>query len=358
MADLWIARGRLILADGIREGCVGLRGGRIAALRRRAPRGARTISVGGAFVAPGLIDLHVWGDPAVVSRDAARAGTTAFLTTLGPEPPGTLRRHAAERARVRALAGAECLGVHLEGPFVNPARGGALPRAGMRAPTVAELARLQRAARGRIRLVTFAPELRGAQAAIAWCRRHGVVASLGHSIAPARVAREAVAAGARAVTHVFNGMPSLHHREPSLLDVALADQRLTAMVIADGVHVGAAALRLLRRTKGPARVALVTDSIRRQGWDVVKRRGAFYRRTGVLAGSDLTMLGAVQTMVRDAGVSLPEAVAMASTVPARLLGLRGRGQLRVGARADLTVFDGRFRPRLTIVLGHLAYVRG
>ena len=347
---------KLITPRGITSGAVKVSHGRIAAIRRSAPRGARTISVRG-YLAPGFIDLHVWGPPETVSRDAARAGTTAFLTTLGPEPPRDLLRHVIERAGAQPRDGAACVGLHLEGPFVNPARAGALSRRRMRPPAIAELARLAQAARGRLRLVTFAPELRGAGSAIRWCRRHQIIASLGHSVADAETAYEAVDAGAVAITHVFNGMQPLHHREPSLLNAALTDDRVTTMVIADGVHVGPSALKLLLQAKGPARIALVTDSVRRQGWDVIARGGAYYTRGGVLAGSRLTMIEAVRTMVERVGVSLIDAMRMASEVPARLLRLGSRGALRVGARADLVVFDRQFRVRLTLVGGRVVYQR-
>jgi len=357
VADFWLTYAKLITPRGIISGAAEVSQGRIAAIRRSAPRGARTINVHGGYLAPGFIDLHVWGPPEIVSRDAAHAGTTAFLTTLGPEPPRELLQDVIERAGAQSRDGAACLGIHLEGPFVNPARGGALPRRGMRRPTVQELQRLAHASRGRLRIITIAPELRGADTAIRWCRRHGIVVSLGHSTADAKTALAAVEVGASSVTHVFNGMPPFHHRTPSLLDVALTDPRLTTMVIADGLHVNATGLRLLVRMKDVEKVALVTDSIARQGRDVVLCEGAYYTRRGVLAGSHLTMSEAVRHMVELAGVSLAEAVRMASEVPARLLGLRSRGRLAVGQRADLVAFDRRFRVLLTIVGGRIAYRR-
>jgi N-acetylglucosamine-6-phosphate deacetylase len=226
----------------------------------------------------------------------------------------------------------------------------------MRAPTLRELERLQRAARGRIRLLTLAPELRGADDAIRWCRRRSIVVSLGHTDARAKEARHAVRIGARAVTHLFNGMRPFHHRDPGLLDVALTDPRLTTMVIADGVHVSPSALRLLLRTKAPEQVALVTDSIAHQGWDVVKQQGAYYTRRGVLAGSCLTMMEAVRNAVRLGGAPLEAAVRMGSETPATVLSLqRSRGELAVGKRADLVVFNNRCEVSMTIVNGKLVY---
>lgn len=357
MDDFWLTHGKLITPRGVVDGALKVSRGRIAAFRRNAPRGARGINLRGAYLAPGFIDLHVWGPPQRVSREAAKTGTTAFLTTLGPESPASLRAHTAQRSALRQWPGAECIGVHLEGPFVNPKRAGALPRRSMRDPTVAELNRLVCAAAGRLKMITMAPELRGAEAAIRWCRRRRVVVSLGHSASDVGRAYGAADAGATAVTHVFNGMLPLHHREPSLLNAALTDSRVTTMVIADGVHVGPSALKLLLQAKGPARVALVTDSIRYQGWDVVAREGAYYTRGGVLAGSRLTMIEAVRNMVELAGVSLADAVRMAAEVPAKLLSLTSRGVLAVGKRADLVAFDQKFRVLLTIVSGRTVYQR-
>ena len=358
MSDFWVTRGKLLTPHGVVDGAVKVSRGRIAAIRPSAPRGARTLSARGGYVAPGFVDLHVWGEPSVVSRDAVHGGTTAFLTALGPEPADRLIGRVVRRADGSWLDGAQCVGIHLEGPFLNPARGGALPKRWMRSPRTAELERLTRAAGGRLKLITMAPELPGSLEAIRWCRARRIAVSLGHSQATAADALHAIDAGASAVTHVFNGMAPFHHREPGLLDVALTDPRLVAMAILDGVHISAHAFRLLVRAKGPDGVALVTDSIRHEGWTVTRKHGAYYTAHGVLAGSGLTMIRAVRNAVTAGGTSLPEAVRMASTTPARLLGLKDRGVLAAGGRADLVVFDRRFSVLMTIVGGDVVYERG
>jgi N-acetylglucosamine-6-phosphate deacetylase len=359
--EFWITGGQLLTPRGIVPGAVQIARGRIAAIRRAAHRGACTISARGAYVAPGFIDLHVWGEPAAVSRDAARGGATAFLATLGPNAPQMLlQRLSTLNVKRLTLNGAECLGVHLEGPFLNPVRGGVLPKRAMRSPSISELARLRRASRGRLRLVTLAPERPGGLEAIRWCRRHRVVASLGHSDADYAQTKRSTAAGASAVTHVFNGMRPLNHRAPSLVDAALTDPRLTAMVIADGVHVSSPALRLLFRAKGAAGVALVTDSVRGEAgaWRLRQRDGVFYAPDGTLAGSALTMIQAVRNAVRLGGAPLEDAIRMASETPARLLGVsRARGTLAPGKRADLVVFDAEYQVWLTIVDGRIVYQR-
>ncbi len=354
--NTWITSAKLITPQGIQPGALAISGNRISGIESKKTH-SRGLDFTAAYVAPGFIDLHVWGAPEAVSPAAARFGTTAFLTTVGPEPAPALLQEAQRRSRVApALSGAACIGLHLEGPFVSRKRAGALPPRWMRPASVRELDDLDRATNGGIRLVTLAPELPGALAAVRWLVRRGRTASLGHSVATARQALAAVKAGARAVTHVFNAMPAFHHRKPGLLDVALTHPDVTTLVIPDGVHVSPSAFKLLVRVKGPERVALVTDSIRFQPWDKKLAGGAYHLRDGTLAGSALTMMRAVRNAVRFAGVSIADAVAMATRVPAALIGLSDSyGSLRVGARADLTVFDDHFRVLLTMVGGRIVY---
>ncbi|MDP3723854.1 MAG: amidohydrolase family protein [Candidatus Omnitrophota bacterium] len=352
----WLTNGKLITPRGIARGAVGIRGGRLAHVGAAPSHGDERIDARGYYVAPGFIDLHVWGEPEALSRELVTHGTTAFLVAVGPAAPREMRERLAALRRQRSDAGARCLGAHLEGPFLNPRRAGALPARWMRRPSVMELRQIVRA--GRARLMTIAPELPGALAVIRWCRRRRIVVSLGHSQAEAPGALRAVEAGARAVTHVFNGMPPLHHRRPSVLDVALTDPRLITMAIADGIHLSPLAFRLLVRAKGQERIALVTDSIRWQRGGAVARGGAFFTRAGVLAGSDLTMMRALHNAMAFAGLSLWEAVRMATEVPAHVLGLwHERGSLEVGKRADLVVFDSQFHTSMTIVGGEIVYQR-
>ena len=352
----WLVRGKLLTPRGIVAGAVHVARGRIAGVARYAPRGAEAIDLRGAYLAPGFIDLHVWGEPGAVSREAVRSGTTAFLTAIGPESPTRLRERLASRPDRQTLNGAQCLGVHLEGPFLNPRRSGVLPRCAMRPPRARELRAIIRT--GGVRLMTLSPELPGAIPAIRYCRRHRIIVSLGHSDADAMVTLRAIDAGASVVTHVFNGMRPFHHRAPSLLEVALTDPRLTTMVITDGVHVSAAALRVLVCLKGPGRIALVTDAVRpqRAAWTLRAHGGAYYAPDGMLAGSRLTMIHAVRNAVELGGASLRDAVRMASETPAHLLGLgRTRGTLAPGQRADLVAFDRTFRVRLTLVGGRIVF---
>ena len=361
MADrvTWLVGGQLLLPDGVRRGAVAMAGGRIRAIRSAPSRGGRHINVRGAFISPGFVDLHVWGPPTILSRELVKQGTTAFLASLGPSEPERLLSELETLASIRAhVAGARCLGAHLEGPFVNPARGGALPRRSMRPAHPRELRQLARY-RDHIRMMTLAPELPGAIEAIRWCRRNGITASLGHTDADARIAEHAAAAGATAVTHLFNGMRGFHHREPGLLGWALTDPRLQAMVIPDGVHTDPLALRVAAASKGRGGVVLVTDSIQRQSAPRygLKRHEAFYTAEGALAGSALRMNRAVWNAMRFGKLSLSDAVGMASANPARLIGRSDLGRLAPGARADLVILDARLGVRMTIVGGSIVYKR-
>jgi len=368
--SLWLSNGALITPAGLRRGALGIRDGRLVEIRRQVPRHANAVNVRGRYIAPGLIDLHIWGDPKHVATHEARSGTTSFLITIGPEPPELLVNHLVRLEGQQEDRGARCLGIHLEGPFLNPLRAGALASRWLRPPTSPELRQLVRHASDQLKLVTIAPEIPRGVESIRWFARHRVVVSLGHSDASAAVTLRAIKAGARSVTHVFNGMRPLHHRDPGLLGEVLTDDRLMAMVILDGIHVDPVAFQLLLRCKGPRGIVLVTDSVRHKALPATRGtgqagarpkagRGAFYTGRGILAGSRLTMIRAVRNAVVFGKISLLDAVHMASFNPARLLGLgRDLGSLEVGKRADLVVFDKQFRVVMTLVDGKIVYQRG
>lgn len=306
------------------------------------------------IVAPGFVDLQVNGVDDVDVADAdgrdwdvlaarlAEAGVTAWLPTLITRP---LAAYDAPLGRIAAaVAGAAdrrpaVLGAHLEGPFLGGAPG-AHPRSSI---ADIELEWL-RALPATVRLVTLAPEQAAVVEAIRLLAGRGVVVSLGHGRPTTEQALAACEAGASMVTHLFNGMGGLHHREPGLAGVALADDRLVVGLIADGVHVHPLVLRTVFRAKRSDRVALVSDAVawrsrRQQRVGVAVVDGAPRLTDGTIAGSVLTMDRAVRTVV-DAGVPVFDALTAASTTPARVLQDARRGRLSPGARGDLTVLDG------------------
>ncbi len=355
----WLTNGKLITPRGIARGAVGIRGGRLTRVGAAPSRGDERIDVRGRYVAPGFIDLHIWGDSARVAAHEAKTGTTAFLTAVGPESPELLVNHLAQLDLTPGARGARCLGIHLEGPFLNPLRAGALASRWLRPPTSRELRQLAREAGAALRLITIAPETPRGIETIRWCARHRIAVSLGHSDADAAATQRAIAAGARAVTHVFNGMRPLHHRDPGLLGEVLTDDRLTAMIILDGIHVDPRAFQFLVRCKGADGVVLATDSVRHRPFrQSTYAHGAYRLKGGVLAGSALTMIRAVRNAVVSGKIPLRQAVQMASLNPARLIHESHRlGSLEVGKRADLVVFDGAFRVWMTLVDGRVVYQR-
>ena len=321
-------------------------------------------------LAPGFVDLQVNGvddvDCAAASGDdwgragsrLAATGVTGWLPTLVSQPLASYARPLAAIAAVAASpprGTPAVLGAHLEGPFLGGRPGAHRPEHVIDAD-LDWLRELPPA----VRLVTLAPEQPDAAAAIRLLAARGVVVSLGHSAAALDAVVAATDAGARMVTHLFNGMPPLHHRDPGVVGAALADDRLTVGLIADGVHVHPALFRTVVRAKGAGRIVLVTDAVawragRLSGIGVTVVDGAPRLPDGTLAGSVLTMDAAVRNVV-DAGVGLADAVAAASTNPARLLGDHERGRIRAGARADLVELGADdLAVRRTFVGGDVAW---
>lgn len=316
------------------------------------PGPAGAVDAGSALLAPGLVDLQVNGvddDDFAAARPegwrrAARAqlehGVTAFCPTLVTAPLETyddaLRRVAAARADIEDRLLPSVLGVHLEGPFLGGAPG-AHPVELVRAVDLEWLRGLLGAFPGLVSIVTLAPEADPGLAATRFLRDQSVTVALGHSTATYDEARAAAGAGARLVTHLFNGMGPLHHREPGLAGAALDDDRLTPTLIADLVHVHPAALRLAIARK--PNVALVTDRVATTGLHVTDD-GAARLSEGTIAGATLAMDHAVRNVV-GLGVPVERAVEMASTIPAGVLGRPDRGRLAPGSRADIVAFDPR-----------------
>ncbi|HYV60865.1 MAG TPA: amidohydrolase family protein [Acidimicrobiia bacterium] len=335
--------------------------------RGSGPPPVGALDAGSALLAPGLIDLQVNGvdddDFATADaagwRRAARAqlerGVTAFCPTLVTAP---LDRYDDALEHVSAarhdLAGAplpSVLGVHLEGPFLGGAPG-AHPVDLVRAVDLAWLQHLLAAFPDVVTIVTLAPEADPGLAATRFLSDRGVTVALGHSTATYDEVHAAADAGARLVTHLFNGMAPLHHREPGLAGAALEDERLTPTLIADLVHVHPAALRLAIAHK--RNVALVTDRVATVGLRV-SEDGTARLADGTIAGSTLTMDGAVRNVVAT-GVAVERAIEMATVIPAGALGLTDRGRLAPGTRADIVAFDpASLAVRGVWVTGELAF---
>jgi N-acetylglucosamine-6-phosphate deacetylase len=332
-------------------------------------------------VAPGFIDLHVHGgfgiqfgrlghiaqDLRGYSQWVTGTGVTAFLCTAAAPNAPTLRRVVQEHAEAldNGLPGAEALGLYLEGPFLSPDRRGAIDWAWIRPPDLGEVRALLSTARGWIRVMTVAPELPGAAEVAALLQRQGVVVALGHSNADYALASAALDGDWTHVSHAFNAQRGFHHREPGVVGAVLTSERVTAEVIADGAHVHPAAIKVLLRCLGRERVVLTTDAMDAAGLSdgeyellgrtITVREGRARLADGTLAGSTTTLDQCVRNMVRQVGMPLHEAVAMASRNPADVLGLDRLGAIEVGKDASLVVLDENDQVHMTCVRGRVVH---
>jgi N-acetylglucosamine-6-phosphate deacetylase len=370
-----IADPLLLIEDGV-IAWVGRRTGFVP------PPETRTVDFPGAVLAPGYIDVHIHGGAGhdLMSADAAgfaafeshlvRHGVTSYLPTTVTAPvDDTL--HALERLATaiesaeRAPAGdlrAQPIGIHLEGPFLSHERRGVHPAEHLQLPSVELFRRFWEAARGRIRIVTVAPELPGAGELLREAIGLGVCVSLGHSDAGFEAAGAAIDAGARHATHTFNAMRPLDHRDPGIAAAVLTDARVCAEIIADGVHVAPSMVELFLRAKGREGALLVSDAISATGmgdgrwrlgsFEVEVRGGICHGGEGKLAGSCLTLDRAVRNVMSFAHWQLQDAVCLATLNPAReLREVPKRGMLVPGARADIAVLSPDGEVKHTFVRG-------
>ena len=358
--------------EELRDCVIVVEAGRITGIGHRdevhIPPGAKDYVASGMTVVPGFVDVHIHGagghdvmeaEAAALDKitaTVARFGTTSIVATTVTAPieatchslegiAAYIRAH--ESTADNARFGADILGIHLEGPFINPERRGVHPTASILAPSVESFEKFRAAAGNLIKLITIAPEMPGALKLIAAAVADGVVVGLGHTDADYAQARAAIQAGARHAVHVYNAMRPFTHRDPGVISAVLTDADVTAEIIADGVHVAGPAIQVLLGTKGFDTVLLVSDgtaatgmrdgTFKLGGFEVQVRDGVVRNSEGKLAGSTLTIDRAVRYLV-ELGVPMVDAIRMATILPARRLGLAGKkGIIAVGADADLVV---------------------
>lgn len=351
---------------------------------REIPAGSSVTDLGDVVLAPGFIDIHIHGgagydvmkaDPAAlpaVERLLRLHGVTSYVPTTVTAPVD-LTLAALQRLADAIEAGGDSpdgelrarpVGIHLEGPFISHARRGVHPPADLLPPTLDMFERFWEASRGHIKIITIAPELEGARAVIAEATRRGVCVSLGHSDANLQETQAGVAAGARHATHCFNAMRPLDHREPGILGEVLTDGRLTAEIIADGIHVDPLIVRLFLRAKGAEAAVLVTDATAATGMPngryflgslEVDVKDGRCMAGGKLAGSVLTLDKAVQNVLKFANWNLQQAIRLATLNPARTAGLPSSlGSIVAGGAADMVALSPSGEVRTTIARGQVA----
>jgi N-acetylglucosamine-6-phosphate deacetylase len=380
VTDSVVLRGVRVVEPGVGVGpptSLCLVGGRVVSEGEAAATcPAQSVVLDGLWLAPGLIDLQVNGaagrdtteDPGsiwAVGEAIAATGVTAFLPTVITAPAGRIEDALAvlEGGPPAGYRGATPLGLHLEGPFLSPDRYGAHDPAFLRWPDPTIAAGWSRAAG--VAIVTLAPDLPGSLELIRMLVAKGVVVSLGHSSATLEEARAGIDAGARYATHLFNAMPPMAHREPGIAAAVLTDERVTVGTIPDTIHVHPAMLDIAWRIVGSERFSIVTDAMAALGMPHGSFRLADREVTvdetgprlpdGLLAGSILRLDAGVRNLAAATGRGFETAIAAATTVPARLLGLEDRGRITPGARADFTIVTPEFEAVGTIVGGELVW---
>ena len=347
----------------------------------RIPANAERIDATPFLLTPGFIDPHIHGCGGAdvmsgtyealnaVSRIVARHGTTSFLPTTISSPAEILTAAVGQIGSLtsKSFDGATPLGIHLEGPFISSAKRGTHKAANITAPNLDLLETWVRGSQNSIRLLTLAPEVEGVDALLLMAKHLGVTVAMGHSNATFEEASTAAGRGVCYAVHTFNAMRGFSHRDPGIVGAVLADDRIFAEIIADGIHVDHAAVRIFSRAKGKARVVLVTDAVSATDMpdgrymlgsgNVEVRNGVCRDDEGRLAGSTLTQEIALRNFIEWTDWPFEEALLGVTLNPARALKLERKGVLEPGADADVTILDSYFRVVKTFVHGKLVFDR-
>ena len=360
----------------VRNASVLIADGKIASLE--GGRAGEEIDLAGATLLPGFIDVHIHGavgidvmdatpaDLRKVSEYLASQGVTSWLPTFVPASDENYASAVAAISEAMSGRGAQILGVHYEGPFVNTAQCGALHREYFKSYSGPGDLNSLPLPDNSVQMITLAPEVSGGIDLIRELKARGWVISIGHTRADLKVLDKAGEAGARHMTHFMNAMAPLHHRSPGPIAWGLSRDDVTFDLIADGIHLDPFMLRLLLKVKGAGHISLISDAIAAAGkgdgdyniWGetITVKNGRTANASGSIAGSVISMLDAVR-LLRSLGVSYVDFSRMASLNPARLLGIdQTCGSIEPGKRADLVALDQNGNLKLTLIAGKSAFL--
>lgn len=357
MPSILIKHGNIITQDALlKDAALATNKGIIRSVGSRSVhlKSALTVNARGCFVAPGFIDTHIHGDPSSILSQQLQYGTTSIVVAISCCSSHELSKNI---NRIRMFRGKDSLGqsilgIRIEGPYISKAKAGAQNKAFIRRPSISGLRHILKEAGPLLKMITIAPELKGAGRLIRLLKLRGVIASIGHSNAAYEEAMQAIAAGVSHATHLFNAMS----RDPGAVAAAIFGRNVKVEVIPDDIHVHPAHIDLVMRIKDKKDIIAVTDSVAAQPHKAKKIGGVYKLPDGTIAGSALTMIDAVRNLVRLHGLSVAEAVGLAASNPARLLGIAGRkGSIQAGKDADLVIFNKDFDVKMTIVRGTIVH---
>ncbi len=344
-------------------------------------KGEEIVLPKGAIVLPGFIDQHIHGaggsdgmdgtieNISTIANTVASEGTTSFLVTTMTQSVENITnalRAVKTYCNDEKTTGARVVGVHLEGPFIAKSHKGAQPEEYVQEPNIDVFKAYNEASGNRIKIVTLAPEVEGAETFISYLTSQHIVSSIGHTAAGCQDIQKAIEMGANNVTHTYNAQTALHHREIGVVGSAMLFDELNCELIADTIHVSVPAMRLLVKNKPADKISLITDAMRAKGLPdgvselggqtVYVKNGEARLADGTLAGSVLRMNRAIQNMVEKVGVPFAQAVDYATKNPAKMLGIDDKvGSIRVGKKADFTVLNENYDVVLTVRDGNVIF---
>ena len=333
------------------------------------------INANGSLLIPGMIDVHIHGAKnhdmmdgteeslQGVSEECAKTGCTSFLvTSVSSSLEDLLQMVECTKKAAENERGALIAGIHLEGPYLNPEKKGMQNEKYLRHPDFKEMDLILEKSGSLVKMVTIAPELPGGFELIEYLRKKNIIVSIAHSAATYEEAKHAFELGADHITHCFNAMPSIHHRDPGLIVAALEEKKVSLQAIVDGIHLHPAIVRLMYNIKGPDKMVLITDALQAMnagdgeymfgGHHVKVENGIARLSDGTLASSTVTMNKALKLSV-EMGINIHDAIKMASQTPAEILQLSSKGHLKEGYDADLVLLDDDFNVIWTMIDGKI-----